>query len=67
MRRKRALHSPAARTKQEKLVQEQPNYGPVLWRLGLIDARLGERKKHCGKDASVSNYPCQKDSIMALT
>ena len=27
----------AARAKQEKLVQEQPNYGPVLCVLGLID------------------------------
>src|SRR5205807_9775458 len=35
----------AARAKQEKLVQEQPNYGPVLCVLGLIDAGLGRKEE----------------------
>ena len=31
----------AARAEQEKIVQAQPNYGPALCVLGLIDAALG--------------------------
>jgi TolB-like protein/Tfp pilus assembly protein PilF/predicted Ser/Thr protein kinase len=31
----------AARAEQEKIVEAQPNYGPVLCVLGLIDAALG--------------------------
>ena len=33
----------AARVKQEKLVQAQPDYGPPLCVLGLIDAALGRK------------------------
>jgi len=33
----------AARTQQEKIVQAQPDYGPPLCVLGLIDAALGGR------------------------
>ena len=35
----------AARTEQEKRVQAQPNYGPPLCVLGLIDAGLGRREE----------------------
>jgi TolB-like protein/Tfp pilus assembly protein PilF len=33
----------AARAQQEKIVQAQPNYGPALCVLGLIDAVLGQK------------------------
>src|SRR5437868_1579566 len=33
----------AARAQQEKIVQEQPDYGPALCVLGLIDAALGRK------------------------
>src|SRR6478736_7525008 len=33
----------AARGRQEKLVQAQPDYGPTLCVLGLIDAALGRK------------------------
>ena len=33
----------AARAKQEKIVQAQPDYGPALCVLGLIDAALGRK------------------------
>ena len=54
----------AARAKQEKLVQEQPNYGPVLCVLGLIDAGLG-RKEDALREArrAVELLPVAKDSI----
>ena len=35
----------AARVEQEKIVQAQPNYGPALCVLGLIDARLGRKEE----------------------
>ena len=34
-----------ARLEQEKLVQAQPNYGPPLVVLGLIDAALGRKEE----------------------
>src|SRR5204862_7997958 len=33
----------AARAQQEKIVQAQPNYGPALCVLGLIDGALGRK------------------------
>src|SRR4029077_11598748 len=33
----------AARAQQEKIVQTQPDYGPALCVLGLIDAALGRK------------------------
>jgi serine/threonine protein kinase/tetratricopeptide (TPR) repeat protein len=35
----------AARTEQEKIIQAQPNYGPALCALGLIDAALGRKQE----------------------
>src|SRR5438093_3374380 len=35
----------AARVEQEKIVQAQPNYGPALSVLGLIDAGLGRKEE----------------------
>jgi hypothetical protein len=34
----------AARAQQEKIVQAQPDYGPTLCVLGLIDAALGNKE-----------------------
>jgi TolB-like protein/Tfp pilus assembly protein PilF len=54
----------AARTKQEKLVQEQPNYGPVLCVLGLIDAGLGRKEEALREGRrAVELLPVTKDSI----
>ena len=35
----------AARAEQEKIVQDQPSYGPALCVLGLIDAALGRKEE----------------------
>jgi hypothetical protein len=54
----------AARAKQEKLVQEQPNYGPVLCILGLIDAALGRKEEALREGRrGVELLPVAKDSI----
>jgi len=53
-----------ARLEQEKLVQAQPNFGPPLVVLGLIDAALG-RKEEALREArrAVELLPVEKDSI----
>ena len=54
----------AARVAQEKTLQEQPNYGPAVCVLGLIDAALG-RKEDALREArhAVELLPVAKDSI----
>ena len=54
----------AARTEQEKIIQAQPNYGPALCVLGLIDAGLG-RKEEALRDGrrAVELLSVQKDAI----
>jgi Serine/threonine protein kinase len=54
----------AARAQQEKIVEAQPNYGPALCVLGLIDAALGRKEKalHEGRQA-VELLPVEKDAI----
>ena len=54
----------AARTEQEKVLAEQPDYGPALCVLGLIDAALG-RKKEALQEGSraVELLPVAKDAI----
>jgi serine/threonine-protein kinase len=54
----------AARAAQEKVVQVQPNYGPPLCVLGLIDAALGRKEDalHEGRRA-VELLPVEKDAI----
>jgi len=54
----------AAHAEQEKAMQAQPNYGPVVSVLGLIDAGLG-RKEDALREAqrAVELLPVQKDSI----
>jgi TolB-like protein/Tfp pilus assembly protein PilF len=54
----------AARAEQEKIIQAQPNYGPALCVLGLIDAGLGRREEalHEGRRA-VELLPVEKDQV----
>jgi TolB-like protein/class 3 adenylate cyclase len=54
----------AARAAQEKIVQNQPNYGPPVCVLGLIDAALGHKDEALreGRHA-VELLPVSKDSI----
>jgi serine/threonine-protein kinase len=54
----------AARAAQEKAVQTQPNYGPPLCVLGLIDAALG-RKEDALREGrrAVELLPVEKDAI----
>ena len=53
-----------ARSEQEKLVQAQPNFGPPLVVLGLIDAALG-RKEEALREArrAIELLPVERDSI----
>jgi hypothetical protein len=54
----------AARAEQEKIVQAQPNYGPPLVVIGLIDAALGRREEALleGRRA-VELLPVRKDAV----
>jgi serine/threonine-protein kinase len=54
----------AARAEQEKVVQAQPNYGPTLCVLGLIDAGL-DRKEEALREGrrAVALLPVEKDSM----
>ena len=54
----------AARTQQEKVVQAQPNYGPALCVLGVMDAGLG-RKEDALREGrrAVELFPVEKDAI----
>jgi TolB-like protein/Tfp pilus assembly protein PilF len=54
----------AARAEQEKRLQEQPDYGPALCVLGLIDAGLG-RKEDALREGrrAMELLPYEKDSI----
>jgi TolB-like protein/DNA-binding winged helix-turn-helix (wHTH) protein/Tfp pilus assembly protein PilF len=54
----------AARAEQEKIVQAQPNYGPPLVVLGLIDAALGRKEEALREGRrAVELLPVAKDSI----
>ena len=45
----------AARAEVERKVSEQPDYGPPLCVLGLIDAGLGEKRKPSARAAAPVN------------
>src|SRR5439155_10972282 len=47
----------AARAQQEKIVQAQPDYGPALCVLGLIDAALGGKSWRWTKAVQRSRLP----------
>jgi serine/threonine protein kinase/tetratricopeptide (TPR) repeat protein len=54
----------AARAEQEKIVQAQPNYGPALCVLGLIDAGLGRREEALSEGRrAVELVPVEKDAV----
>jgi TolB-like protein/Flp pilus assembly protein TadD len=54
----------AARAEQEKIVQAQPNYGPALCVLGLIDAALGRKEEALREGRrAVELLPVEKDSM----
>src|SRR5262249_15345866 len=54
----------AARAEQEKTVQAQPNYGPALCLLGLIDAGLGRKEEALREGRrAVELLPVEKDAI----
>jgi serine/threonine-protein kinase len=53
-----------ARAQQEKIVQAQPQYGPALCVLGLIDAGLGRREDALREGRrAVDLMPIEKDSV----
>jgi serine/threonine-protein kinase len=54
----------AARAEQEKIIQAQPNYGPPLCVLGLIDAALGRKEEALREGRrAVALLPVEKDTI----
>jgi tetratricopeptide (TPR) repeat protein len=54
----------AARADQEKIIQAQPNYGPALCVLGLIDAGLGRREEALREGRrAVELLPVEKDQV----
>jgi TolB-like protein/class 3 adenylate cyclase len=54
----------AARVEQEKAVRSEPNYGPSLCALGLIDAALGRKEEALGEGRhAVELLPVAKDAI----
>jgi serine/threonine-protein kinase len=54
----------AARSEQEKIVQAQPDYGPPLCVLGLIDAGLGRKEEALREGRrAVELLPVEKDAI----
>ena len=54
----------AARMEQEKIIQAQPNYGPPLCVLGLIDAALGRKEEALREGRrAVEFLPVEKDAI----
>ncbi len=53
-----------ARTEQEKIVQAQPEYGPALCVLGLIDAALGRNEAALEEGRrAIELLPVEKDSV----
>jgi TolB-like protein/class 3 adenylate cyclase/Tfp pilus assembly protein PilF len=53
-----------ARLEQEKIVQVQPDYGPALCVLGLIDAALGRKEEALGEGRrAIELLPVEKDSL----
>jgi len=58
----------AARAEQEKIVQAQPNYGPTLCVLGLIDAGLGRKEQALEEGRrAVELFPVEKDALVGAT
>src|SRR6266496_3779122 len=57
----------AARTEQQKSVEAQPNYGPALSALGLVDAALGRKEQALQEGRrAVELLPVDKDSVNGI-
>jgi serine/threonine-protein kinase len=56
-----------ARAEQEKIIQAQPNYGPALCVLGLIDAGLGRKEQALREGRrAVELLPADKDAFEGI-
>ena len=56
-----------ARAEQERIVREQPDFGPALCVLGVIDAALGRKDEAMAEGRhAVEMVPLSKDSINAV-
>ena len=54
----------AARLEQQKIIEVQPNYGPALCVLGLIDAGLGEKEEALREGRRATELlPLEKDAV----
>src|SRR5262249_40001966 len=54
----------AARTQQEKIVQAQPDYGPSLCVLAMIDAALGRKEQALEEGRrAIALTPMEKDAV----
>jgi TolB-like protein/Tfp pilus assembly protein PilF len=54
----------AARARQEEIVRAQPNYGPAMCALGLIDAGLGRKEEALREGRrAVELLPVEKDAL----
>jgi TolB-like protein/Tfp pilus assembly protein PilF len=59
-----AVNFTTARAEQEKIIEAQPNYGPPLCVLGLIDAALGRKEEALREGRrAVALLPMEKDPI----
>jgi serine/threonine-protein kinase len=57
----------AARAEQEKSIQAQPNYGPIVCVLGLIDAALGRKQEALREGRrAVELLPVEKDALRGI-
>ena len=57
----------AALADQEKIIQAQPNYGPTLCVLGLIDAALGRKEEALREGRrAVDLCPIEKDALRGI-
>jgi len=57
----------AARTEQQKSVETQPNYGPALSALGLVDAALGRNEQALQEGRrAIELLPVDKDSVNGI-
>ncbi len=58
----------AARAQEEKAIQAEPNYGPALCVLGLIDAGLGRKEEALREGRrAVELVPVEKDALVGPT
>jgi eukaryotic-like serine/threonine-protein kinase len=57
----------AARAEQEKIIKAQPNYGPAVCVLGLIDAALGRKQEALREGRrAVDLLPVEKDALRGI-